>query len=152
MCYNVHIRGMEMDLLDSQILDILMQDANTSSSVLAKKLNVSSSTVRRRKKSLLKQGMIRILAVPDWNKVGLPLTVIIALDVSSEKTDSVLKALGKYHYATWIAVTSGRFNIVSLWRFSSTEELYRFIGSEISKLEGIIRSEIFIGLYVEKHL
>ena len=74
-----------MDLLDSQLINILTQDANTSSSVLAKKLNVSSSTVRRRKRSLLDQGMIRILAVPDWNKVGLPLAAIIALDVSGEK-------------------------------------------------------------------
>jgi Lrp/AsnC family transcriptional regulator for asnA, asnC and gidA len=145
-------RGMEMDLLDSQLIDILMQDANTSSSVLAKKLNVSSSTIRRRKENLLKQGMIRILAVPDWNKVGLPLAAIIALEVSSEKTDSVFKALSKYQNSTWIAVTSGRFNIVSLWRFGSTEELYKFIGKEISKLERIIRSEIFVGLYVEKHL
>jgi len=141
-----------MDLLDSQLIDILMQDANTNSIMLAKKLKVSSSTIRRRKENLLKQGMIRILAVPDWNKVGLPLTAIIALEVSSEKTDSVLKALGKYQNSTWIAVTSGRYNIVSLWRFGSTEELYRFVENETSKLEGIIRSEIFIGLYVEKHL
>lgn len=143
---------MKIDSLDSQLIDILMRDAHTSSDVLAEKLKVSSSTVRRRKKSLLEQGIMRIHAIPDWDKIGLPLAAIIALDVSSEQTDSVLKALSKYQNSTWIAVTSGRFNIVSLWRFSTTEKLYRFIEDVIGKLEGIIRSEIFIGLHVEKHL
>jgi len=51
-----------------------------------------------------------------------------------------------------VAATSGRFNVMSVWWFNSSEELYRFIESEIGKIEGIMRSEIFIGLHEEKRI
>ena len=143
---------MAIDLLDSQLIDLLMQNANISSGALAKQLNVSSSTVRRRVKSLFEQGIIRIIAFPDLKKVGLPVVAVIAFEVSHEKIDSVLKALSEYPHAAWVVATSGRFNVMSVWWFNSSEELYRFIESEIGKIEGIMRSEIFIGLHEEKRI
>ncbi len=129
-----------------------MQNANISSSVLAKQLNISSSTVRRRIKSLLEQGIIRIIAFPNLKKVGLPVVAVIALEVSHEKINSVIKALSIFPHATWVVATSGRFNVMSVWWFSSTEELYTFMESEIGKIEGIQRSETFIGLHEEKRI
>jgi hypothetical protein len=41
---------------------------------------------------------------------------------------------------------------MSVWWFSSTEELYTFMESEIGKIEGIQRSETFIGLHEEKRI
>ena len=43
-----------MDLLDTQLIELLIKDANVSSISLAGQLNVSSSTVRRGMKELLK--------------------------------------------------------------------------------------------------
>jgi Lrp/AsnC family transcriptional regulator for asnA, asnC and gidA len=71
-----------MDLLDTQIIELLMKDANVSSTSLAKQLNVSSSTVRRRMKDLLEQKIIRITAVPNLEKFGLPVVAFISLEVS----------------------------------------------------------------------
>jgi Lrp/AsnC family transcriptional regulator for asnA, asnC and gidA len=141
---------MTIDSLDKQLIDLLMQDAHRSSDVLAKQLNVSSSTVRRRMKRLLEQGVIRFIAFPDRPRVGLPVTAVIALSVSHDKVASVLKALSKYPRSRWVAATSGRFNVMSHWWLSSTEELYRFMENEIGKLEGIVRTETFISLYTEK--
>lgn len=143
---------MAIDLLDSQLIDLLMQNANVSSVALAKQLNVNSSTVRRRIKSLLEQGIIRIIAFPDLKKVGLPVVAVIGLEVSHDKIDSVLKALSEHPHAAWVVVTSGRFNVMSVWWVNSTEELYRLMESEIGKIEGIIRSETFIGLHEEKRI
>jgi len=141
---------MAIDLLDSQLIDLLMQNANISSAAIAKQLNISSSTVRRRMKSLLEQGIIRIIAVPDLKKVGLPVVAFISLEVSHEKIKSVLKALSEYPHVAWVAATSGRFNVRSVWWLSSTEELYRLIESEIGKIDGIMRSETSICLQIEK--
>ena len=143
---------MAIDLLDIQLIDLLMYNANISSTALAKQLRVSSATVRRRIKSLLEQGIIRIIVFPDLKKVGLPVVAVIAFEVSHEKIDSVLKALGEYPHAAWVVATSGRFNVMSVWWFNSTEELYRLLESEIGKIEGIRRSEIFIGLHEEKRI
>jgi hypothetical protein len=51
-----------------------------------------------------------------------------------------------------VAATSAWFNVRSVWWFSSAEELYRFLESEIGKIEGIRRSETFIGLHEEKRI
>jgi len=139
-----------MDLLDTQIIELLMKDANVSSTSLAKQLNVSSSTVRRRMKDLLEQKIIRITAVPNLEKFGLPVVAFISLEVSHEKIKSVLKALSAYPHAAWVGATSGLFNVRTVWWVSSTEELYNLLESEIGKIDGIIRIETSICLQIEK--
>ena len=141
---------MPIDLLDKQLIDLLMQNAHISSAALAKQLNVSSSTVRRRVKSLLEQGIIRIIATPDLYKLGLPVVAFISFEVSHEKIKSVLNTLSGYPQVAWMAATSGMFNVRSVWWVSSTEELYRLLESEIGKIDGITRIETSICLQIEK--
>ncbi|MFC1986919.1 Lrp/AsnC family transcriptional regulator, partial [Chloroflexota bacterium] len=59
-----------LDSLDRRLIDLLQQDAHQPSKVLAKQLSVSSSTVRRRVKRLIQQGIIRIIAIPKPEKIG----------------------------------------------------------------------------------
>lgn len=129
---------------------MLMQDARRSSNVLGKELNVSSSTVRRRMKRLVEQGVANIIAVPEPSKVGLMVEAIIAMDISHERVDEILHELRKFPQVRWVAATSGRFDVMAYVWLDSTEELYRFIENEVGKLEGIIKSETFICLHVEK--
>jgi Lrp/AsnC family transcriptional regulator for asnA, asnC and gidA len=139
-----------MDLLDTQIIELLMKDANVSSTSLAKQLSVSSSTVRRRMKDLLEQKIIRITAVPNLEKFGLPVVAFISLEVSHEKIKSVLKALSAYPHAAWVGATSGLFNVRTVWWVSSTEELYNLLESEIGQIDGILRIETSICLQIQK--
>ncbi len=139
-----------MDLLDTQIIELLMKNANVSSTSLAKQLNVSSSTVRRRMKDLLEQDTIRIKATPNLEKFGLPVVAFISLEVSHEKIKSVLKSLSAYPHAAWVGATSGLFNVRTVWWVRSTEELYNILESEIGKIDGINRIETSICLQIEK--
>ena len=139
-----------MDLLDTQIIELLIRDANVSSTSLAKQLNVSSSTVRRRMKDLIERDIIRIKATPNLEKFGLPVVAFISLEVSHEKIKSVLKMLSEYPQAAWVGATSGLFNVRTVWWVSSTEELYNLLESEIGKIDGIIRIETSICLQIEK--
>jgi len=139
-----------MDLLDTQLIDLLMKDANVSSTSLAKQLNVSSSTVRRRMKDLLEKEIISIRATPNLEKLGLPVTAFISLEVSHEKIKTVLEALSRHPRAAWVGAASGLFNVRTVWWLHSTEELYRIIESEIGKIDGIIRIETSICLQINK--
>ena len=132
------------------MIDMLMQDARRSSAVLGKELNVSSSTVRRRMKRLVEKGVANIIAVPEPSKVGLMVEAIIAMDVSHERVDAILQELRQFTQVRWVAATSGRFDVMAYVWLDSTEDLYRFIENEVGKLEGIIKSETFICLHVEK--
>lgn len=139
-----------MDILDTQLIELLMKDANVSSTSLAKQLNVSSSTVRRRTKDLLEQEIIRITASPNLEKLGLPVVAFISFEVSHEKIKTVLQTLSKHPRAAWVGATSGLFNVRTVWWLHSTEELYRIIESEIGKIDGILRTETSICLQIEK--
>ncbi len=143
-CYNIG----EMDLLDKKLIEIMEQDAWQGSTILAKQLSTSSSTIRRRIANLIKNNVMRIVAVVDHNKIGLPLIAVIALHTIPEKLDSVAHSLFNRPEVTWISTTTGRFDIIFVARFSSTDELSNFIQNELSTLEGLKDSETFVCLRV----
>jgi len=82
-----------MDSLDKKLIELLGRDARQSSEALAKQLNVSPVTIRRRVNKLIQSGVVRIVAVGDPNKLGFPLAAVIAFDVAHEKLDSVMEIL-----------------------------------------------------------
>ena len=139
-----------MDSLDEKLIELLRHDARPSSETLAKHLKVSPATVRRRIKRLIKKEVIRIVAVADPNKTGIPLAAIITFDVAHDKMESALELLASRPEIKWVCSTTGRFDIISLARFSSTEELAKFVQSELTKIDGLRDSETFICLDVKK--
>ncbi|MFC2005953.1 Lrp/AsnC family transcriptional regulator [Chloroflexota bacterium] len=139
-----------VNLLDKRLVDLLAEDAHQSSEVLAKQLRVSSSTVRRKINKLLQQKVIRIIAKPDPSKIGLPLAAMISFNVAHESLNLVIKALSKRPEVKFLAATSGRFDLIATLWFSSTDELYNFMESEVAKLEGVRNTETFVCLHVAK--
>ncbi len=141
---------MGIDLLDEELIKLLAQNGRESSEVLAKKCKVTPSTVRRRLNELIRKGMIRIIAVVDAKKVGYPLAAVIAYDVEHDKLDSAMKLLSHMHEVTWISTTAGRFDIISITRFDSTDGLNTFINKVMPKIEGLRDSEAFVCLHEGK--
>ncbi len=129
---------------------MLQEDARRSGDVLAKELGVSSATVRRRIRSLIKDDVMRIQAVLAPDKVGLPLAVVIAFDVAHDKLESVMEFLADRSEVKWLSSCTGRFDIMAVAFFASTEELSEFVQKQLVKLEGVRDSETFVCLQVKK--
>lgn len=138
------------DSLDEHLVQLLERDASQTSETLAKQLNVSASTVRRRLRKLTQSGVLRFIAVVDPSKVGILLTTVIALDVTHEKLDSVTRLLASRPEVKWISITTGRFDIIIFAQFRSTYELSTFVQRELANIEGLRNSETFICLDVKK--
>jgi len=139
-----------IDSLDKELISLLEQDARQTSEKLFKQLSVSPSTIRRRMNKLIKRGVIRIVAIPEPKQIGLSMIVVVAFQILHEKMNSVLKALGRRQDVKCLYVTSGRFDAMALMWFSSNEQLYSFMESEVGKLEGVKATETFVCLHVEK--
>ncbi len=139
-----------VDTLDEKLLQLLGKDAKQSSEALAKKLNVSPATVRRRVRQLLRNDTLRIVGVGDPQKVGFPLAAIIAIDVAHELLESVLSELAGRPEVKWVSTTTGRYDILALARFRSTDDLSDFMQKTLSQMEGIRDSETFVCLRVAK--
>ncbi len=135
-----------VDAIDENLIRLLQQDAHRSSEVLAKQLDVSPATVRRRVRNLIRKGVVRIAAIPDPEKVGLHLAAIIALKVDHDSLKEVMSALTARGEVSWACTTTGRFDILAMARFHSTEELTRFLQNQLPKIDGIRDSETFVCL------
>ena len=138
------------DSIDEQIIRLLGQDARQNSETLAKQLKLSSATVRRRLRKLIHSGVLQIVGVVDPNNFGLPMAAVITLDVAHDKLESAMEALAKRPEVRWISATTGRFDIILIARFRSTDGLSDFITKELAQLEGVKDSETFICLDVKK--
>ena len=141
-----------IDSVDEQIVRLLGQDARQNSETLAKQLNLSSATVRRRLRKLIRSDLLRIVGVVDPASFGFPLIVMINLDVAHDKVELALEELSKQPEVRFVSTITGRYDIIAIARFRSTDCLSEFVTKELAKLEGIRDSETFICLEVRKGL
>ena len=138
----------KLDSLDVQLIELLQANARQSSEMIAKRLNTSPPTIRRRMRRLIKNGVIQIQAVVDPARVGLPLAAVIALDVEHDMLDSAMQTLTNLPEVRWVSTTTGRFDIIIQARFASTDDIFRFVQKEIAGIDGIRDSETFICLHL----
>ena len=144
-CYEVKV-----DALDEKLMQLLGQDASHSSDMLAKQLKLSAATVRRRMRKLLQSGVIRIIAVTDLNKIGYPIAAVVAFKVTHGKLESFMEILASQPKVIWSSINTGRFDIITIMRFRSIDELYDFLRSEIANVDGLRNIEAFFCLDVGK--
>ncbi len=138
------------DSVDEQLIRLLGQDARQSSESLAKQLNLSSATVRRRLRKLIRSDLLHIVGVVDPVRFTFPLAAVIALDVAHDKLESAMELLVNQPEIKWVSSTTGRFDIVAMARFHSTDNLSEFLTKQLAQMEWVKDSETFICLDVRK--
>ena len=141
---------LKSDSLNQRIIRLLHQDGRQSSNVLAKQLGVSSATVRRRIKKLVQSGLLRIVALVDPDKAGFPFMAVIALDVVHDKIDTALKMVAARPEVIWVSATTGRFDVMAIAHFATSNDFSEFLREELAKIDGLKDSETFLCLHIEK--
>ncbi len=138
------------DSIDVQLVRLLGRDARQNSVTLAKQLNLSEATVRRRLRKLLQSNSLRIIGAVDPARFGLPLAVLITLDVSLDKLESAIEVLANRLEIRWVSSTTGRFDIIAFALFPSTDSLSGFLTNQLAQMEGLKNSETFVCLDMKK--
>ena len=138
----------EIDEIDKSILNILMQDANTSYVDIAKEIHVSPGTVHVRMKRLMKLGIVKkaFLNV-DYAKLGYDICAFLGVYLEkSSMYSSVVGALYKIPEVVNAHYTTGNYSIFAKIICRDTEHLRRVLYEKIQNIEGIQRTETFISL------
>ncbi len=138
------------DSIDEKLVKLLGQDARQNSKALAKQLNLSAATVRRRLRELIRNKSLRIVGTVDPTRFGLPLAALINLDVSHDKLASAMERLTNQPEIKWVSTTTGRYDIIAFGCFTSTDSLSSFLTNQLAKVEGVRNSETFLCLDVKK--
>jgi Lrp/AsnC family transcriptional regulator, regulator for asnA, asnC and gidA len=107
--------------------------------------------VRRRFRSLIKDEVIRVVAIPDPSKFGRGTTALIGLQVDPALVDPVATELARIKEVQYVAVTTGAYDIFLWIALSSPEELSEFLRSRIGAIDGVRRTETFVNLSIKKN-
>src|SRR5210317_128661 len=113
---------------------------------MAKKLNVTSPTIRNRIKDLEKSGIFKVSGLIDPSKHREMITALVAMSIQSYgKLDKILDKIAQLPNVVWAGVVAGRYDIIAeVVCVRGKDELYRFTTNTILKIGNVVRSETFI--------
>ena len=135
-----------LDRLDNEIIRLLTEKGRMPIGEIAKKLKVTSPTIRNRIKDLEKNGIFKVSGLIDPSKHREMITALVAMSVRSEgKLDIILDNIVQLSNVVWAGVVTGRYDIIAeVVCVGGKDELYRFTTETILKMGNIVRSETFI--------
>ncbi|MCK0131352.1 winged helix-turn-helix transcriptional regulator [Flavobacteriaceae bacterium F08102] len=137
----------KLDEIDHQILDILIENARTPFTDIAKKLLVSAGTIHVRVKKMEEEGVIKgsTLTV-DYDKMNYTFIAYVGIFVeNSSNNQKVIEALKKIPEVTVAHLTTGKFAIFCKIRAIDTKHAKDIIFS-IDNIPGVLRTETSISL------
>ena len=98
---------------------------------------MAESTVRRRIDWLVREGYVQISALTDPLKIGFPVWVTAEVQAELRSRDRLAEELAAFPEVSFIAVTTGPFNIQFTAVFRSNEHFDGFMSHQLAKLPGI---------------
>ena len=135
------------DEFDLKIIALLQQDGRMSTQDIAKALDATSSTIRKRIRRLEDTGAMRVVAVTDFAAAGYDVLLAIGVQVESRNAEDVGRDLAELPDVFSVNLTTGSHDIEILVGARSFEELATFLHEEVASIEGIGR--LSPGLTVE---
>lgn len=121
---------MTLDRLDTQILNLLQQDATVPLRTLAEQVHASPATCQRRIAQLKANGvLLKEVAIVDRLRVGRPLTVFVSVELDKQN-DALLRNFEKKMAAEGDVMAcyevSGEFDFLLIVNSASMERYHAF--------------------------
>jgi Lrp/AsnC family transcriptional regulator for asnA, asnC and gidA len=139
-----------LDDIQMRILGELEINPRQSHTELAKKLGIVRHTVRRKLKTLLDDGVIQIVAIPDPLVLGYRTRAGILIKVHPGRLQAVANELIANERIQHVIMSTGRYDIMAWAVFRDSEEMAGFVRGELGSIPGIISHETIINLRVAK--
>ncbi|WP_067037637.1 Lrp/AsnC family transcriptional regulator [Allomuricauda sp. CP2A] len=139
------------DELDFTIMSHLQKDGRASFTVIAKETGASISTIRTRVTKLIEDKTINILGRVNPEKLGFNAYATIKIAVRpANKIDEVANKLMEFREVSFLAITSGDFDLEVNVMCRDNNHLIDVINKRISSIEGVYNSSSIMYLRVLK--
>jgi Lrp/AsnC family transcriptional regulator, regulator for asnA, asnC and gidA len=147
---SIDVKRKKLDDIDAMIIQLLQKDGRLSNTDIAKKMEISETTVRSRLKRLIDEEYIQIVAVSNPYKLGFGMTGDIQVSVDPRKIGSVVSELKKIRELWFIVTTTGSAGINAEFIVMNRDELNDLIHKKISVIDGINKIETSLILEYQK--
>ena len=139
------------DEVDERIIRLLRDDGRLSNREVARRLDISEGTVRQRLKKLEDAGAIRIGAVVDPLKLGISAFANVMIMVEPSRLQSALDAFSALPEVSYVASTTGQFNVLVLIAAKDLPSLRELITAQVERFKGVHRVEVRLMVRTPKH-
>lgn len=141
-------RNLEIDKTDLKILSILMEDASTPYTEIAKQVHVSGGTVHVRMKKMEQMGIVKSSQlIVDYTKLGYDITAFLGIYLErSSYYDQAANEMFKIPEVISLNYTTGNYSMFAKLLCKDTQHLRQVLHDKIQKVPGIQRTETFISL------
>lgn len=127
--------------LDRKIVEFLRRDGRMPFREIARQLDISEGQVRKRVSALLDSGWMRILAITDPLRLGVPILCTTYLQVSPDRLNAVTDRLAASNQVRYVALGVGHANVVVESIHADLKDLYAFTQSHLH-VEGVVKYEM----------
>lgn len=138
----------KLDDIDRQILTILMENAKTPYTDIAKKVHVSGGTVHVRMNKMEELNIVKGATLTvDYEKLGYDIAAFIGIYLDkSSMYDDVAAELKKIPEVVGAHYTTGLYSIFAKIICKDTNHLRDVLHDKLQHIKGIQRTETFISL------
>lgn len=140
----------QADALDRRIIGYLQQDGRLSNTEIARRLRVTETTVRKRIKGLVDDGLVTVVGVPHPSVGGLTVSAIIGIRVQLAALHDVSEQLRSYPEVRYVGLAAGRYDIIVEAFFTDQEHVLEFVSGRLGGLDGVTAVENSLILKVVK--
>jgi Lrp/AsnC family transcriptional regulator, regulator for asnA, asnC and gidA len=139
-----------VDEVDREIIRLLQRDGRTSNTDIARALDVTETTIRKRIARLIDEDLVNVVAVPTPRAVGMTVSAIIGISVQLPSLQAVSERLVGYQEVRYVGVATGRYDIIVEAFFNDQEHLLEFVSRKLGALKGVTGAETSLILNVAK--
>jgi len=142
--------GVTIDEVDRQILLHLQRDGRLTNSEIGRRLGLAEGTIRRRIERMLAEGIVRIAAVANPFKIGLPIVALIGIEVDPPRLEEAARRLVDMPQVRYVGYSTGTYDIIIEAIFPSNQALLHFLTRQLAGIRGIRKTETSLQLDVLK--
>lgn len=139
-----------VDELDRRIIKMLQVNGRLSNTEVARALDVTETTVRKRIAHLLDEKLMAIVAVPSPEAAGATLSAIMGVSVDLPAMQAVADTIKTYPEVRYVGMSAGRYELLVEAFFADQEHLLEFVTQRLGALAGVTNLETSIILKVVK--
>lgn len=138
-----------LDTTDINILNQLLENSRTSTTQIAKQIDISNVATQQRISKLEKAGIIKgYTASLDYRELGYRTVAYLGIFLEKAKYyERVIKQLAKMPLISEAHFTTGTYSIFAKIHARDNMHLMEILSEHIQSIDGIARTETFISLH-----
>ena len=139
----------QLDEIDKAIIRELQLDGRMSYAQLGPEVGLSQAAVRQRVQRLTDSKVIEVVAITDPLRLGFTLQAMVGVRATGD-LKTLASQLAEVVEFNYVVVTSGRFDLLREVVCTGPAVLLELLDSRVRMLGGVVSTEVFTYLHLEK--